>query len=68
MPGLHEASAQRRTNVVFAAPGEDVRLQRLQISPEEKKHLEQSLPYMLEEQVAEDVDGLHFATAAARST
>ena len=60
---LQEASAQRRTNVVFAAPGEDVRLQRLQISPEEKKHLEKSLPYMLEEQVAEDVDGLHFATA-----
>ncbi|MEP1470630.1 MAG: type II secretion system protein GspL [Halieaceae bacterium] len=60
---LREAVAQRRTNAVFAAPGEDVRLQELQISPEEKKHLDKSLPYMLEEQLAEDVDGLHFATA-----
>lgn len=60
---LQEAVVQRRTNVVFAAPGEDVRLQQLQITPEEKKHLDKSLPYMLEEELAEDVDSLHFATA-----
>jgi general secretion pathway protein L len=56
------ASSQRRESVVFAAPGEDVRLQRLTISPEEKKHLTKSLPYMLEEQLAGDVEQLHFAS------
>lgn len=56
-------AAGSRVTRVFAAPGEAVRLQRLQITPEEKKHLQKSLPFMLEEQVAEDVDSLHFATA-----
>ena len=56
-------SAGPRSTVLFAAPGEEVRLQRLQISPEEKKHLQKSLPFMLEEQVADDVDSLHFVTA-----
>ena len=56
------ASSQRGEYVVFAVPGEDVRLQRLTISPEEKKHLAKSLPYMLEEQLAGDVEQLHFAS------
>jgi len=46
----------------FAAPATDVRLQRLHITADEKKHLAKSLPYMLEEQLAQDVDTLHFAT------
>ena len=56
--------SQRRDSAIFAAPGEDVRLQRLTISPEEKKHLAKSLPFMLEEQLAGDVEQLHFASAA----
>ena len=47
--------------VCFAAPAADVRLQRIQITADEKKHLAKSLPYMLEEQLAQDVDTLHFA-------
>jgi general secretion pathway protein L len=58
---LHATLAQRRIKVCFAAPGEDARLLTLTVAPEEKKHLSQSLPYMLEEQVAADVDNLHFA-------
>jgi general secretion pathway protein L len=53
---------QRRTAVYFAAPGADTRLLTLPVAPEEKKHLSQSLPYSLEDQVAVDVDTLHFAS------
>ena len=51
--------AERREAVVFAAPGEDVRLVELTVTPEEKKHLRASLPFMLEEAVAEDIEALH---------
>lgn len=53
---------QDRAPVCFAAPGSEVRLQHRVIRPEEKKHLLKSLPFMLEEELAEDVSTLHFAT------
>ncbi|KGE05371.1 type II secretion system protein GspL [Pseudohaliea rubra] len=53
--------AERREAVVFAAPGEDVRLVALTVTAEEKKHLSASLPFMLEEAVAEDIEALHVA-------
>ena len=59
--GLRATLAQRRIKVCFAAPGADARLLTLAVAPEEKKHLSQSLPFTLEEQVAADVDSLHFA-------
>jgi type II secretion system protein L len=62
-PGVAERLAgllaERREAVVFAAPGEDVRLVELTVTPEEKKHLRASLPFMLEEAVAEDIEALH---------
>ena len=58
---LLELLQSRQAPVCFAAPATAVRLQRLQIRAEEKKHLARSLPYMLEEQLAQDVDALHFA-------
>ena len=64
-PGVAERLAgllgERRETVVFAAPGEDVRLVELTVAPEEKKHLRASLPFMLEEAVAEDIEALHVA-------
>ncbi len=59
--------AQRRIAVCFAAPGADTRLLALPVAPEEKKHLVQSLPYALEDQVAVDVDSLHFASCPLQS-
>lgn len=59
---LRATVGQRRAVPVFAAPGTDVRLLRLTITPEEKKHIGKSLPFMLEERVAEDIDSLHFAS------
>lgn len=59
---LRAALSQRRMKVCFAAPGADVRLLRHAVAPEEKKHLSRSLPFMLEEAVASDIDDLHFSS------
>ncbi len=61
---LQAALVQRRLVPVFAAPGEEVRLSSLVVSDDERKHLGKSLPFMLEEAVAEDIEELHFACAA----
>jgi general secretion pathway protein L len=50
--------------VVVGLPSDDVRSTMLKVSPEERKHLSKSLPYMMEEQVAEDVEELHFVASA----
>jgi general secretion pathway protein L len=47
--------------ICFAVPGVDARLCQLTISPEERKHLEKSLPFMLEEDLVGDIEDLHFA-------
>jgi len=48
-------------NVYFAVPGADVTLFHREVSAAEKKHIGKSLPFMLEEGLAEDIEGLHFA-------
>ncbi len=50
--------------VVVGLPSDDVRSTLLKVIPEELKHLSKSLPYMMEEQVAEDVEELHFVASA----
>lgn len=57
---LESVQGQRRLPLYFAAPGEDLRLVQIPMSPEEKKHVGKSLPFMLEEMVAEDIEHLHF--------
>ncbi len=58
---LRAALSQRLGNVCFAAPGVDVRLMQVELTAEEKKHIGNSLPFLLEDQVAADIDDLHFA-------
>jgi len=53
--------ADRRHRVCFGVPGADARLLVQPVAPEEKKHLGKSLPFALEDRVAEDIDELHFA-------
>lgn len=48
-------------NTVFAVPSDSVRLQLQKISPDEAKHLSKALPFLMEDDVIEDVDTLHFA-------
>lgn len=50
--------------VLVGLPSDDVRSTVLDVTPEERKHLAKSLPYMMEEQVAEDVEELHFVSSA----
>lgn len=57
-----------RLQACFAAPGAEVRLLHVMVSPEEKKHLQQALPFLLEEQLAEDIEELHFATCPLDKT
>lgn len=62
---LGDALAARRGRVVFAVPGEQVRLLSLSVSAEEKKHLSRALPFLIEEEVAEDIDTVHVAHVAS---
>ncbi|MEE4191736.1 MAG: type II secretion system protein GspL [Halieaceae bacterium] len=58
---LAALAAGRRAPVVFAVPGGDVSLREVSITAAEKRHIAKSLPYMLEDDFATDVDNLHFA-------
>ncbi|KAA1194450.1 type II secretion system protein GspL [Pseudohalioglobus sediminis] len=61
---LRNQLAQRSLQPVFAVPAAEVRLLSLQIAPEERRHLDKSLPFTLEEELAEDIGELHFAHCA----
>ncbi|MDJ0877431.1 MAG: type II secretion system protein GspL [Halieaceae bacterium] len=61
---LFALAAGRRAPVLFAVPGGDVSLREMSISQAEKRHIAKSLPYMLEDDFATDVDNLHFASRA----
>ena len=61
---LRATLSQRRTRVCFAVPGFDARLLSLPVTAAEKKHINRSLPFMLEEDVAVDIEDLHFAHCA----
>ena len=57
-----ESQVARRSPVVFAVPGGDVTLREVTLTPAEKRHAARSLPYLLEDDFAGDVEQLHFAT------
>ncbi len=48
--------------IVFAVPGDQIRLLHHKINKDEQKHLESSLPFQLEETFAEDIENLHFSS------
>ena len=54
-------AARREHRVILAVPGADTRLLELPVAREERRHLDTSLPFMLEESLSEDIDTLHFA-------
>ncbi|WOJ94908.1 type II secretion system protein GspL [Congregibacter variabilis] len=58
---LRQSLAHKGHGVVFAVPGSEARLLELAVSPEERKHLGASLPFMLEESLSDSIDGVHFA-------
>ncbi|WP_439105940.1 type II secretion system protein GspL [Congregibacter sp.] len=58
---LRLSLGERDHGIVFAAPGSEVRLLELTVTPEERKHLAASLPFMLEESLTDSIEDLHFA-------
>ena len=56
-------AARREHRVIFAVPGADTRLLELPVAREERRHLDASLPFMLEESLSADIETLHFARA-----
>lgn len=54
-------AARREHRVILAVPGADTRLLELPVAREERRHLDTSLPFMLEESLSEDIETLHFA-------
>jgi type II secretion system protein L len=48
--------------MIFALPGADILLQEVEFSSAEKRHIGKSLPYMLEDQFASDLEALHLAS------
>ena len=58
-----ESAAELPNEALFAVPADEVRLLSLAVTAEEKKHLGKSLPFMVEEFVAEDIATLHIAAA-----
>ena len=62
------ALCRERVAPCFAVPGADVRLLCLELSADEKKHIGKSLPFMLEEDVAIDIEQIHFSSSAVDKT
>jgi len=54
----------RRMRLLFAVPGAAVCLQSLRPTRAEARHLRRSLPYLIEEQLAGDIENLHIAAQA----
>lgn len=59
LPEILEAAAGRR--IVLFVPARDVRLTSVTVPARQAQKILQAAPYVLEDQLAEDVDTLHFA-------
>lgn len=55
------ADKASRSDVVIAVPGQDVFLTQVTLPTGSKKHLDKVIPYALEEELAADIETLHFA-------
>ena len=52
----------RRAAILFAVPGADVTLRDVEYTAAEKRHIGKSLPFMLEEEFAGEIEDIHFAS------
>lgn len=59
---LQATAGARRAPLVFAVPGADVVLREVSFKASEKRHIAGSLPYLLEDEFAADIETLHFAS------
>lgn len=61
MAQLNALLAEDRSAVAFAVPSESLSFLEHEVSKAERKVLAQSLPFSLEDRLAQDIDELHFA-------
>jgi general secretion pathway protein L len=59
---LEAIAAARRAPLVFAVPGAEVVLREISYFASEKRHIIKSLPFLLEDDFAEDIETLHFSS------
>lgn len=59
---LQAIASARRAPLVFAVPGADVSLRCVEFRAAERRHIARSLPYLLEDDFAGDIEALHFAS------
>ncbi|RUO64902.1 type II secretion system protein GspL [Idiomarina ramblicola] len=57
-----------RCEVIVALPGQDVFMTKVTLPAGAKRHLQRIIPYALEEELASDIDELHFAWPDAKGT
>jgi len=63
-PLTQAASEARRRRILALIPGEEVLTTRVQLPTRNRRQLAQAVPYALEDEVAEDVEALHFAVGS----
>jgi len=57
-----------RCEVIVALPGQDVLMTRVTLPAGTKRHLQRIIPYALEEELASDIEQLHFAWPDVKGT
>jgi general secretion pathway protein L len=61
---IEEISEDLTVNCIFAVPADRARLTQIKVRSDEHRHLKQSLPFMLEDEVIDPVESMHFSCAA----
>ena len=54
-------AAGEQREVVLIVPGQQVLLTQVEVSPQQRRHLKKILPFLVEEQLADDITQMHFA-------
>lgn len=62
------AVAALNQHIIIVVPGEDVLFLCAEIPGKNLQHIQQAVPYVLEDSVIDDVDDLHFAIAKTRAS
>ena len=60
---IDEVAEGLRANCIFAVPADRARLTQIEVRSDEHRHLKKSLPFMLEDEVIDPVESMHFSYA-----
>ncbi|WP_435212004.1 type II secretion system protein GspL [Luminiphilus sp. nBUS_16] len=60
---IDEVAEGLRAHCIFAVPADRARLTQIEVRSDEHRHLKKSLPFMLEDEVIDPVESMHFSYA-----